>query len=163
MKIVPIGKINKKDIESFDCGVDALNDFFKKYAIQNDKKNIGKTFVCSNEKEIVGFYTLSNAQIAFNELSGSLAKGLPRYPIPCIRIARLAVDKKYQNEGKGSFLLRDALLRIVNLSFQTGIYFVIVDAKDSSKSFYEHYGFIKLNDVDLTYLLAVETIKKAIK
>ena len=163
MKIVPIGKINKKDIESFDCGVDALNDFFKKYAIQNDKKNIGKTFVCSNEKEIVGFYTLSNAQIAFNELSGSLAKGLPRYPIPCIRIARLAVDKKYQNKGKGSFLLRDALLRIVNLSFQTGIYFVIVDAKDSSKSFYEHYGFIKLNDVDLTYLLAVETIKKAIK
>ena len=163
MKIVPVNKIRKEDMESFDCGVEALNDFFKKYAIQNDKKNIGKTFVCSNEKEIVGFYTLSNAQIAFNDLSGSLTKGLPKYPIPCIRIARLAVDKKYQNGGNGSFLLRDALLRIVNLSFQTGIYFVIVDAKESSKSFYEHYGFIKLNDADMTYLMKVETIKKAIQ
>jgi GNAT superfamily N-acetyltransferase len=162
MKIIPINEINKEDIDSFDCGVEALNDFFRKYAIQNDRKNIGKTFVCSNEKEIVGFYTLSNAQIAFNDLSGSLAKGLPRYPIPCIRIARLAVDKKYQKEGCGSFLLRDALLRIVNLSFQTGIYFVIVDAKESSKKFYEHYGFIKLEGADLTYLLKVETIKRAL-
>ena len=82
--------------------------------------------------------------------------------IPCIRIARLAVDLKYQRNGNGTFLLRDALLRIVNLSYQTGVYFLIFDAKETSKDFYEHYGFIKLNNVELTYLLPIETIKKAI-
>ena len=54
------------------------------------------------------------------------------------------------------------MLLIVNLSYQTGVYFVIVDTKETSKDFYEHYGFIKLNNVELTYLLPVETIKKAI-
>ena len=161
MKIVSIKEISKESIASFDCGNEALNVFFQKYALQNDKKNIGQTFVCMDETDAVGYYTLSNAQIAFAELSKQLAKGLPKYPIPCIRIARLAVDKKCQRDGKGSLLLRDALLRIVNLSNQTGIFFVIVDAKESSKSFYEHYGSIKLNDAELTYVLPVETVKKA--
>lgn len=163
MKIVPVKEVNRAGIASFDCGIDVLNSFLQKYALQNDRKNIGKTFVCIDGDNIMGFYTLSNAQIAFDELSPSLAKGLPKYPIPCIRIARLAVDLKYQNGGNGSFLLRDALLRIVNLSYQTGICFVIVDAKETSKDFYEHYGFVQLNNTDLTCLLPVETIRRAIE
>lgn len=162
MKIISVKEVSKEAVAAFDCGNEALNSFFQKYALQNDRKNIGKTFVCIDDGNIVGYYTLSNAQIAFDELSKPLSKGLPKYPIPCIRIARLAVDLKYQSGGNGSFLLRDALLRIVNLSYQTGIYFVIVDAKETSKDFYEHYGFIKLNDVELTYLLPVETIKRAL-
>ena len=163
MKIVPIKEVNKDDIVSFDCGIEALNVYFKRYALQNDRKNIGKTFVCLDEDDIIGYYTLSNAQITFDELSKSLSKGLPKYPIPCIRIARLAVNNTYQVKGNGALLLRDALLRIVNLSYQTGICFVIVDAKEGSKRFYEHYGFVKLNDIELTYLLPVETIKKALQ
>ena len=163
MKIVPIKEITKAKLADFDCGIGELNVFFRSYAAQNDRKNIGKTFVCMDEEQVIGYYTLANAQIAFDDLTDGLSKGLPKYPIPRIRIARLAVDRRYQKDGKGSLLLRDALLRIVNLSFQTGICFVIVDAKESSRNFYEHYGFIRLDSKDLTYLLPVETIRKALK
>ena len=163
MKIVPVREIKKDEIARFDCGIDQLNTFLEKYANQNDRKNIGKTFVCIEDGSIIGYYTLASAQIAFEKLTDRLSKGLPKYPIPCIRIVRLAVDKNSQKEGYGSILLKDALLRIVKLSYHTGICFVIVDAKETSKSFYERYGFMSLNDKELTYILPIETIKKAFK
>ena len=163
MTFVSIKNIDKDLISSFDCGVNELNDFFHKYAKQNDKKNIGKTFVLLSDERIIGYYTLSSAQIAFEEIPDELLKGLPRYPIPCMRIARLAVEKRFQKDGYDALLLKDALLRIVNLSQHTGIYFVLVDAKKESISFYEHYGFVSLKDADLTCLLPVATIKKAIR
>ena len=39
---------------------------------------------------------------------------------------------------------------------------VIVDAKETSKSFYEHFGFTPLSGNELSYFLPVETIRKAI-
>lgn len=161
MKVVSIQKVNKKEIREFHCGIDELDTFISKYAMQNDKKDIGKTFVLKDEDRMIGFYTLSNAQIAFDELKDSLSKGLPKYPVPCIRIARLAVAEEYQKNGFGAILLKDAILRILNVADHTGIYFVIVDAKESSFSFYEKYGFIRLEH-DLTYLLPISTIRKAL-
>ncbi|MBR4461648.1 MAG: GNAT family N-acetyltransferase [Erysipelotrichaceae bacterium] len=162
MNFVSIQDTSKETIDAFDCGSDELNEFIRKYAKQNDKKDIGKTFVCTEDDHIIGYYTLSNAQIMFENTPKELSKGLPKYPIPCIRIARLAIDRRFQNEGYGSSLLKNALLKIVRLSEHTGIYFIIVDAKESSASFYEHYGFIRLNMGNLTYIIPVSTVRKAI-
>lgn len=160
MRIVSIQKVSKKEIREFHCGIEELDTFIGKYAMQNDKKDIGKSFVLTDESRIIGFYTLSNAQIAFGELKESLSKGLPKYPVPCIRIARLAVAEEFQKRGYGAILLKDAILRILNVADHTGIYFVIVDAKESFFSFYEKYGFVRLEH-DLTYLLPIATIRKA--
>lgn len=162
MKIVSIKETTKKQLQSFDCGTEELNDYLKRYALQNDKKNIGKTFIAEEKEEIIGFYTLSIAQIGFEELSDEQLKGLPKYPIPCIRIARLVIDKRYQHNGIGSLLLKDAFLRIVNISHHTGVYFVVADAKQQSIDFYRHYGFLPLKEKKQTYVLPVKTIQKAI-
>ena len=161
MIIQSIQSITKEQISRFDCGVNELNDYLKKYAAQNDKKNMGKSFVGVDDGRVTGYYTLSNAQVAFEEIDEDMRKGLPKYPIPAIRIARLAVNKNHQGEGVGRLLLKDAFLRILNVSVNTGIYFVIVDAKDSAKSFYEHYGFRALSD-GKTYIIPVRTILKAL-
>lgn len=161
--IVPISQVDKKLIGAFDCGIKELNTFFTRYAFQNDKKNVGKTFVCLDDEKVIGFYTLSNAQIGYEDLSEDLRHSLPRYPIPCIRIARLAVDSYYKEKGYGKALLRDALEKIVVVSELTGIYFILVDAKDTSASFYEHYGFIKLDSDSLSYILPVKTVQKALR
>lgn len=80
-----------------------------------------------------------------------------------IRIAHLAVGKDLQGKEIGKWLLTQAFKKIVHISEITGLYFIIVDAKESSKSFYEHYGFIKFTDKDLTYFLPVETVRKAME
>lgn len=158
--IVPINHVNKDLLQHFDCGTEELNVFLGRYALQNDKKNVGKTFVCIENDRITGFFTLSNAQINFKELSDEMQHGLPRYPIPCIRIARLAIDKEFQKKGYGKLLLKDAFGKIIDISDVTGICFVLVDAKESSYGFYEKYGFMRLND-SLTYILSVKTLQKA--
>jgi hypothetical protein len=61
--------------DEFDCGVEELNTFLRKYSFQNQKNHINKTFVAieaasdkKNEKSILGYYTLSTGQISFDSL-----------------------------------------------------------------------------------------------
>ena len=153
---------NKNSIENFNCGNAALDTYLKQYASQNDKNNISKTYLYVNDNDdVVGFVTLCAASIDSKTLPKDLQK-LPNYPIPAIRIARLAVDLNNQGNHVGKELLRFALRRIAVVSTSIGVKFAIVDAKEESKSFYEKYGFVSLLDRQLTYILPVETIIKAI-
>ncbi|MBW4510187.1 MAG: hypothetical protein KME64_27260 [Scytonematopsis contorta HA4267-MV1] len=69
--------------ENFDCGIPELNDYLKKYARQNDKKGITKTFVVipeSGDKVVAGYYSIRMNKIEFEVIPEKYKKGLPRYP-----------------------------------------------------------------------------------
>lgn len=152
----------KSSLKNFDCENQALNEFLSKYALKNDQLGIGKTFVAlSPQEKIVGYFTLATVRVAYREIPDNYRVKLPKYPIPALRIARLAVDKELKGKGIGKWLLAQAFIKIIHVADVTGIYFIIVDAKETSKSFYEHYGFIKFNDEDLTYFILVDTVRKA--
>lgn len=163
-KLVSIKVIQQKSIlKNFDCEIDALNEFLSKYALKNDQLGIGKTFVAlDHQDKIVGYFTLATVQVAYQEIPDDYRGKLPKYPIPALRIARLAVHKELKEKGIGKWLLAQAFVKIIQVADVTGIYFIIVDAKESSKSFYEHYGFIRFNDKNLTYFILVDTVRKAI-
>jgi GNAT superfamily N-acetyltransferase len=152
--------------DEFDCGVEELNTFLKKYSFQNQKNHINKTFVAieaasdkKNEKSILGYYTLSTGKISFDSLPKQIKH--PKYPVSIARLARLATDLKYQGQGVGGFLLYDALQKIKIASEMIGIFAVVVDAKDvKAKSFYQHYGFLLLQDTDLTLCLPMKMLEK---
>ena len=78
-------------------------------------------------------------------------------------ILRLAVNKELQGNGIGKWLLSQVFIKAVQVSDITGLYLIIVDAKETSKSFYEYYGFQRLVDEDLSYFVMVDTIRKAIQ
>jgi GNAT superfamily N-acetyltransferase len=149
----------------FDCGVESLNDFLKRYALQNLKKNVDVTIVAvseDNPKKILGYYSVSMAQVNFENLPADLAKRIPRYPVPAMRIGRLAVDRAAQGAGLGGELLRHVLYRAVDLSKEVGTCIVLVDALDeNAKRFYERYGFVSLVDLPLSLVLPMETISEA--
>ena len=113
--------------------------------------------------KIVGYFTLATAQVAYQEIPDDYREKLPKYPIPALRIARLAVDKELKGKGIGKWLLAQAFIKIIQVADVTRIYFIIVDTKETSKSFYEHYGFIKFNGEDLTYFILADTVRKAIQ
>ena len=164
-KLVSIKDIQPKSkLKNFDCGIEELNEFFSRYSLKNDALGIGKTFVAFDENEtVVGYFTLATAQVAFESIPDNLRTKLPKYPIPALRIARLAVSKDFQGTGIGKWLLTQAFIKIIHVADITGIYLIIVDAKESSKTFYEHYGFTKFNDNELTYFLTVDTVRKAMR
>jgi len=154
-------KHNRKD---FDCGNQILNDYLRRYARQNDKSGINKTFVATKADTptvIDGYYTISSSTIDFASVPEEIKKKLPAYPIPAALVGRLAVDSFCQGEGLGTELLVNALLRIVKASLEIGIYAVRVDALDeNAKQFYLKHEFIMFEDSPLSLFLPLKTIKR---
>ncbi|MBE6135267.1 MAG: GNAT family N-acetyltransferase [Erysipelotrichaceae bacterium] len=161
MTIIRISAYKGEGIATFDCGQEELNAFLSKYASQNDRKGIGRTYLGLEGDTLVGFYTLAAGEIDCDDLPPLLAKKLPRYPVPAIRIARLAVAKKAQGTGYGKQLLHSALSKSVAVSSEIGANLVIVDAKPSAVGFYEHFGFVEILKTNGTYALPISTIKEA--
>lgn len=166
MIIVPIKKINNKlAFRFFDCGNNELNIYLQKYAYANDIVGMSRTFICFDDekKNIIGYYTLcASSEMSIN-LPEDMRKRLPKYPCPCAKIARLAVDLRFQKQHYGKELLKNAIERIITASKSIGIYAILVDAKEEAKSFYEHYCFIQLKKDSSEYLLPLTTAIKAIQ
>ena len=75
----------RHDRAAFRCGVPALDDYLHKYAAQQNAKGISTVYVLVDDaapSRILGFYTLSAAQVDVQQLSDTDRKKLPRYPAP---------------------------------------------------------------------------------
>ena len=129
----------------FRCGDEALDRYIKKQARQDIRRRISRVFVATTRtdpKTILGFYTLSALAIELSQLPPSMARKLPRHPIPAALIGRLAVSLHAQRQGIGAMLLADAIKRTLTVSDQIAVYAMVVDAaNDDVVAFYEQFGF----------------------
>ena len=141
MEIVAFNKSQQR--QPFDCGIAELNRYLQQQISQDAKRHIAAPFVLLDDNHIIGFYTLSASSVNVSDLPLELIKKLPKHPlIPVALLGRLAIDKKYQGQGLGDFLLMDALKRSLELSKKIGIMAVVVDAiNESACRFYQQYGF----------------------
>jgi GNAT superfamily N-acetyltransferase len=160
------------DRSQFSCANIELDRFFQRYAGQNQFKHyVGSTYVLCLDEKIAGFATVSAGEICSENLDERLKKRLPDYPLPILRIARLAVDKNYQGLGLGKKLLRACFELALNMKKHYGCIGVVVDAKAESVAFYEKLGFIALPTLSgelsekpqpETLFLAIQSIEKAL-
>ena len=145
------------DRAAFQCGVPALDDYLYKYAAQQNAKGLSTVFVMVDDaqpRKILGFYTLSAAQIDVQQLTDTERKKLPRYPVPCFRMGRLARAIESRGAGLGEILIGCAVDRCLHARSLVGAYALLVDAKDEkAKSFYERYGFFSCMDAPTTLYL----------
>ena len=129
-------------VDSFDCGQAALNQFLQRYALVNQKSNSAQTYVCCQQGAVVGFYSLAVGSVEPEEATARVMKGLARHPVPVMILARLAVDTGLQGKGLGAALLKDALLRTVQAADIAGIRCLLVHAKDeAARKWYESWEF----------------------
>ena len=136
----------RDDRSRFSSGTIELDRFFLQYAGQNQfRHHIGSTYVAIDDTsgEIFGFATVAPAHI--DEVPDDLRKKLPRYPLPVLRLARLAVSEKAQGQGLGGALLRFVFDLALKLSAEYGCIGVLVDAKKDAEQFYQQYGFYHLD------------------
>jgi GNAT superfamily N-acetyltransferase len=119
-----------------------LDRFFQRYAGQNQfRHHIGTTYVAIQDNRITGFVTVSSGEMAAEKLTKALRQRLPAYPLPILRLARLAVDKSFQGHGIGRLLLRAMLELALEMRNRVGCIGVIVDAKPDAIPFYSSLGF----------------------
>ena len=161
----PIHK--KHDRAAFDCGEDALNEFLRRYARKSHELGGSKTFLAiddADKKTILGFYSLSPASVNFARTPEIVRRGLARYDVPGFRLARLAVDRKFQGHGIGGQLLLAAGKRCLLASAEVGGVVLVIDAKNERvAAWYAGYGAVPLLDAPLTLLLSLSTIESALK
>jgi len=160
-EIVQLAKNHRKD--TFDCGSSDLDTYIRTLASQHAKRNVSRTYVAvrAGERVVRGFYTIATGSVAFQNVPEELKKKLPRYPIPTVHLARLAVDQTDRGTGLGKFLMMDALKRAAGLSRQVGIQAVDVVAKDdSARSFYLKYGFVELTDDTRHLYISMKSVQK---
>lgn len=157
---------NHVELMDFDCGILSLNDYLQKHALVNQSRKLSVTMVAHAKddkcKKVIGYYTLSPAQIESDALPKKISRSLPKYPIPAIRLCRLAVDQQHQSKGYGKDLLVHALIKCYQQSEEIGGYCVLVDAlNDTAQAFYKYFGFHPLQNFTHSLYIpmkAVETL-----
>jgi GNAT superfamily N-acetyltransferase len=131
------------DRAQFDCGAGPLNVYLKQYALQNQKKGIVRNYVTCRGTRIVGYYSLAYGSAAQMEAPAALTKGIGKYPIPLMILARLAIDLREKGQGLGKALLKDAILRTLRAADIAGLKAIFVQAKDQAAvQFYAKHGFL---------------------
>lgn len=129
-------------LEPFDCGEPILNDWLVLHARQAQASGSAKTFVVTDDDRVVGYFSLTVGQVDTLEAPGRVRKGMGRYPVPVVILARLAVSKEYQGRGIGRGMLQDAIRRTLFIAEQAGVRAMLTHPVAGATGFYERFGFI---------------------
>jgi GNAT superfamily N-acetyltransferase len=130
------------DRSAFGCGDADYDDYLHKYAGQNQfRHRVGVTIVAVEDERIVGYATVSPGHVEADELTDSDRARLPRYPLPVIRLGRLAVDARMQGLGLGTRLIYEVLDLAERMRDELGCVAVVADVLRSRIAFYEEIGF----------------------
>lgn len=160
----PIAKYH--DRIAFNCGDDTLNQFLHCHARQSHEKGGAKTYIAvsdSDNKKVLGFYSLCPASIAYELTPEVIKRGLARHEVPVFRLGRLAVDVSVQKQGLGGQLLLAAGRRCLLVATQAGGVALLIDAKNKQVAqWYTSYGAVPLLDAPLSLLLPFKTIHAAL-
>lgn len=149
------------DTASFTCGDERKNGFLQRFALQNTKGGLGRTFVAVTPdlpNRIFGYYTISSSSVKFENPPQA---HLPRYPLPAILIGKLAVDLSAQGQGLATALLFDALKRAARVAEEIGVFLVEIHAvDDKARAIYEKRGFTSMEDEPLKMYMNLKKVRK---
>jgi GNAT superfamily N-acetyltransferase len=164
LAVVPLDDGHDRD--TFTCGVDSLDRYFRTQAGQDVRRRANGVFVLAARAEpsrVLGYYTLCATALAPGDVPEAARKHVPRYPlVSATLIGRLAVAKEKHGQRLGALLLADALRRALASAATVGSSMVVVDALDeSAASFYAAHGFLRLPDSP-RLILPMRTVKRSL-
>lgn len=130
----------------------ALKTFLQKHAQKYEAQSLSRTYGAFREDnaKIIGYVTLVCGEVVTDGEGENLVHepGLKYLydHYPAIKIARLAVDKRYAKGGLGKYLVNLGLgIAKRNVCPSVGCRFAVVDSKKDAVSFYERCGFTLLD------------------
>jgi GNAT superfamily N-acetyltransferase len=159
----------RHDRERFDSGEPVLDEWLRRYAGQNRRRDTAATWVIADANDVVVAYaSMSMTGIDRSATPDIVAKGAPD-PVPALLLGRLAVDRHYANLGVGTALAMHVLATAVELNEKAACRAVVVTAlSQAARTWWERLGFhpfdpVKPDELDL-YLLTSEieaTLRRA--
>ena len=146
------------DRADFDCGDKDLNTFIQKTARRQDERHLVRTTVfvdAARPTKILAYYSTAPCEITAPP--GVKAwKNYP-HPVPFLRMARLAADKRVKGQGVGEMVLISAIEDAATIAQSfTAIGGLVVDARNErAAAFYEKYDFLRIEEGGLQLFLPI--------
>jgi predicted N-acetyltransferase YhbS len=128
---------------TFDCGRESLNQWFRRHAWQNQQASVSRTSVVCDAVtgDVAGYVALSAAQIERAHLPKSAQRNRPD-PIPVMLLGQLAVDRRHHGKGYARSLMFFALTTAVRFAKEIGCFGVLTHPLDDNvRAFYARFGF----------------------
>lgn len=155
LRIEPLDRSHRSLFTDFQNPRPSLVDYLRRYALRHAEKDLlARTFVAidsgTGAPRLAGYFSLTTVSVERDSLVSLPAlERLPRFPIPGILLARLAVDSRVHGQGLGRYLFEEALGLTLQLA-QTGpvaFRLFVTDALDAEAlSFYANFGCAPLSD-----------------
>src|ERR1700737_1796803 len=158
----PVHLTARHDVSTFDCGKTDLNNWLIRQACRSEGRS-ARTYVITVDLRVVGYYCLAAGSVIRAELPrAGLRRNAPDQ-VPVIVLGRLAIDAKFASRGFGKGLLKDAILRCLNVSEAVGARAILVHAiDDEACGFYRKFGFLPFPTNSRTLVLPLDTVKGGI-
>jgi GNAT superfamily N-acetyltransferase len=148
------------ETSGFDCGKASLNDWLANYALSNQLKGFTRVIVVCAGAQVAGFYGLAPSAITPGQMPRAIRTGRPPNPMPCILLGQMAVDRRFQGQGVGSALLRDAMERTVTAANAIGGRALAVRAVDAeAEEYWRAMNFVPSADDPSLLFRTIEAVK----
>jgi GNAT superfamily N-acetyltransferase len=146
-------------LDGFECGETSLDDWLKKRALKNQASGASRCFVVCDGQTVIGYYSLSAGGIHQEAAPKSMRRNMPD-PLPVLLLGRLAIDRRYHNQGLGRALLRDTMLRAVHVAGDAGVFAILVHAlSEQANRFYLSRGFAASPLQPMTLMMTLATVR----
>lgn len=159
----------KHDRAAFSCGIEQVDNFFRRTANKLTKAGNVRTFVMVGpEGELIGFYATNAHAIDYTKLPERFTRTRPAHgSIPAAYISMIGVDSRFHGRGYGGDLLVDCLARLAGAAEALGIAVVMLDVLDCGDqekvarrlALYTSYGFEPLSSNGLRLFLPMATVR----
>ena len=150
------------DLSDFDSGTPQLDDRLRRRAARNEAAGASRTYVVCTDNRVVAYYSLANGGVELAQAPGRVRRNMPD-PIPVMVLGRLAVDRRWQGQGLGRGLLRDAVLRSLKAAEIAGIRAILVHAiDDNAAAFYRRNGFMPSPIDPLVLMMPMSAVRAAL-
>ena len=139
----------RHDRAGFDSGEPVLDEWLRRYAGQNRRRDTAATWVILDAAEtVVAYASVAMTGIDHSAAPPGVAKHTPD-PVPALLFGRLAVDRRYRGQGVGTALVAHVLATAEELNTKAACRAVVVSALHiDARHWWERLGFHPFDATD---------------
>ncbi len=127
---------------AFNCKEESLNTWLRTKAMRNEQSGASRTYVVQTRNgAIAGYFCLSSSNLCHCNVKALFQRNMPN-PIPVVLLGRLAVDSKFERQGLGTSMLKEAIHYAKKAASTIGVVALATEAiSETAQQFYLSNGF----------------------
>lgn len=139
----------KQLIKNINISISPLKEYLTSMAYKHTVEGCFITYLLENDNEVLGYISFSNTVIDSDSEEAkellNVSKGM-KYPVPTLKITRLAIVDHFQRQQLGKLLIAFAEIKAFIQQESTGCKALVVDSKNIAIDFYKNANFIEVEN-----------------